>query len=386
MKLKEADIIVGIPSYNEADNISFVVEQASEGLTKYFPNLKSIIVNVDNHSDDDTKHAFLGSNSRVPLKYISTPKGVIGKGNNFMNLFKYMLKIKAKAAVVVDADLKSITPEWVKKLGDPILKGYDYVVPFYSRHKYDGTITNNICYPLIYGLLGKDIRQPIAGDFAFSNRLCKYYLSRKWSNTTHHYGIDIFMTLKAIFGGFKIIQTHLGCKVHKPSAPKLGLMFTQVIYSLFNTIIENKNKWVDIKHTEKAHFTYEHFKQHGKFRIDDILIKRRSLVEYHQHYKKINHFLSPEVFAEVEKSFSKKSIDISSELWAKIVYDLIYKFSLKNNKLDVIKALKSLYFGRVYSFIQESKAWGDFRVEKEFRRQAELFKKLKPYLISKFKK
>lgn len=35
--IDSADIVVGIPSYNEADNIAFVVEQCRLGLLKYFP-------------------------------------------------------------------------------------------------------------------------------------------------------------------------------------------------------------------------------------------------------------------------------------------------------------------------------------------------------------
>ena len=81
-KIKQADIIVGIPSYNEADNIAFVAEQASLGLKKYFPKLKAVIINVDNNSEDGTKEAFLNAKTKVPKIYISTPKGITGKGNN----------------------------------------------------------------------------------------------------------------------------------------------------------------------------------------------------------------------------------------------------------------------------------------------------------------
>ena len=46
---------------------------------------------------------------------------------------------------MVDSDLRNITADWAKYLIDPILeKGYQYVSPVYVRHKYDGTITNNI--------------------------------------------------------------------------------------------------------------------------------------------------------------------------------------------------------------------------------------------------
>ena len=49
--------------------------------------------------------------------------------------------------------------------------GFDYVAPLYLRHKYDGTITNSIVYPLTRALYGREVRQPIGGDFGFSGRL-----------------------------------------------------------------------------------------------------------------------------------------------------------------------------------------------------------------------
>lgn len=387
MIVKRADVIVGVPSYNEVDNISFVVEQVSKGLKKHFPSLRSVIINVDNHSEDGTKKAFLKSNSEVPLKYVSTHQGVTGKGNNLINLFKEMMELNAKVCTVVDADLKSITPEWVLKLGGPIIQGYDFVVPIYTRHKYDATITNHICCPLIYGLVGKNIRQPIAGDFAFSRELCEYYLTRKWNNTTHHYGIDIFMMLNAIFGGFKITQACLGSKVHKPSAPKLGKMFVQVVYTLFSEILKNKKKWEHSRSIESLGLTgKERLGQGQDLKVDAFIIKRTALVDYRQHRKLIKHYLTPGVFAETEKCFSKGSIMINSDLWARIVYDLLYKFSKNNNHLAVIKAMKSLYFGRFYTFMQQSKNWDNLKAEEEFRRQAEVFRELKPYLLAKFKK
>ena len=175
------EIVVGIPSYMEADNIDFVTKQIDSGLTKYFKNLKSAIVNVDNHSEDDTRGAFLSTETETPKVYISTSKGVRGKGNNLFNFFKFANKQSSlKAAMVVDADLKSIAPEWIKFLGEAILKGYDYALPRYSRHQFDGTITNHICYPLLYGLLGEDVRQPIGGEFSFSPKLIDYWLQQKW--------------------------------------------------------------------------------------------------------------------------------------------------------------------------------------------------------------
>lgn len=164
------DIVVGIPSYDEADTIGHVAEAAGRGLERYFPGLRCIVVNCDNRSPDGTKEAFWAAPfpKGVDRRYITTPEGVRGKGNNFWNLFQFCERAEARAIVVVDADLRSITPEWIKYLGRPVLQGgYDFVTPLYSRHQFDGTITNHLCYPLIFSLTGYDIRQPIGGGLRF---------------------------------------------------------------------------------------------------------------------------------------------------------------------------------------------------------------------------
>ncbi len=91
------DVVVGIPSYNESDTISHVTKTVGEGLEKFFSDKKSIIVNVDNNSPDNTKEAFLDTKTRIEKKYISTSHGVRGKGNNFYNLFKFAKSAGAEA-------------------------------------------------------------------------------------------------------------------------------------------------------------------------------------------------------------------------------------------------------------------------------------------------
>ena len=214
---RSADIVVGVPSYNEADSIGFVIQQAAAGLHKYFPHQRTVIVNADNFSEDGTKEVFLQTDTGgIPKVYLSTPPGIKGKGNNFKNLFGYLSEYKPKGLIVVDADLKSIEPWWIGCLGQAILEGHDFAAPLYCRNEYDGTITNHVCYPLFYGLLGMDIRQPIGGDFAFSGRMMEHWLSRDWTPNTLQYGVDIFMTTEAVLSGFSVAQVDLGSKIHKP--------------------------------------------------------------------------------------------------------------------------------------------------------------------------
>ena len=96
--ITRADLVVCIPSYKEADSIAYPVERASEGLVKYFQGRRSVIINCDNDSPDDTKGAFLNAPTQVPKIYVSTPSGVKGKGNNFKNLFQKAAELDAQAA------------------------------------------------------------------------------------------------------------------------------------------------------------------------------------------------------------------------------------------------------------------------------------------------
>ena len=91
---------------------------------------------------------------RHKLQRISfTYQGLSGKGTAVRALFEVARELGVKAMVMVDSDLRSIAPEWIELLAGPILKGgYDFVAPLYARHKYDGTITNAIAYPLTRAL------------------------------------------------------------------------------------------------------------------------------------------------------------------------------------------------------------------------------------------
>ena len=55
--INKADIVVGIPSYNEAPNIAFPTEQAALGLKKYFGHMTAVLINSDNNSPDKTAEA-----------------------------------------------------------------------------------------------------------------------------------------------------------------------------------------------------------------------------------------------------------------------------------------------------------------------------------------
>lgn len=380
------EIIVGMPSYMEADSIGFVTRQVDRGMQKYFSRFNTLIVNVDNNSEDNTKDAFLSTETVSKKEYITTPQGVRGKGNNFLNLFKFGQKhIKTlKAVVVVDTDLKSITPEWVRYLAEPIIKGYDYALPRYSRHQFDGTITNHICYPLLYGLLGENIRQPIGGEFAFSPALMQYWLKQKWLPSTKLYGIDIFMSINAILGKFRICEVGLGAKIHKASAPKLGPMFTQVITTFFDMILSKKADWIGLP-TEtprpKPLYGLKKLAPPQELFVDLRMLKDQLRVEFKSREKLLKKYLSEYLFINFSRMVEHDHFEMSTLLWTQTVYQLLYSFDTGSLKVkqDIVEALKPLYFARSVTFDYQTWKYSIDYAEDAINEQALAFASQKPY-------
>ncbi len=384
--MKKFDIVIGIPSLKEADNIAFVAKQASRGIKKYFPGKNSVIVNVDNNSPDGTGEAFLSAKTKIPKVYIPTPKGVLGKGNNLKNLFRFANETKAKAIMVVDADIRSITPEWIKNLITPIFKGYDYVSPIYSRHKYDGTITNNLCYPIVYGIFGIDMRQPIGGDFAFSEKLNNFWIKRRWHESTKQYGIDIFMTSHAIFGDFKIAETGLGAKIHKPSAPKLGAMFSQVIRTLFINIINRRKKWESRKFIRKLDtFGLKKMDPPQELHVNLHKIEEVAKERFAEYRFLIESSITKGVFKKIDNMVNENRFEFDHKLWAKALFDLIGSYARTMDKGEIVECAKALYFLRSASFIHETWHLNNDLANEKIEEQARYFFEKRDYLIRKLR-
>ena len=374
-KIQTTNIIVGIPSYNESDSIGFVAKQVDEGLKKYFPDLNSLIINIDNSPDDLTIKAFQKTNISSNKLSISASSLNKGKGANIRILLEIAQTFNSQVTVMVDSDLLSITPEWIRGLVTPIMNGFDLATPLYSRNHLDGTITNNIVYPLTYGLVGKDVRQPIGGEFGFSKKLVNYWLEKKWDDTTYFYGIDNFMSINAIVGDFKLCQVMLGAKIHKPSAPKLDEMFTQVVNTLAGIITNT-----DLKSRELLNVPVfgDNLAPPQEMTVNIENIKKTTLDYWKKSRDYLQKVLSKVRFDALDEGFAKGNPYINDSLWAEVVYSLLADYSKSltlKEKLLSVEALKPLYFARVLSYIKETENLNEEQSEALIKHQAKIFRK-----------
>ena len=97
-KIGQADILVGIPCYNEEETIGRVVEIIGQGLAKYYPDYKSVLIVSDSGSLDDTRE--VAAEAKVPAaveRIVTIYRGNPGKGASLRVIFEAAEKLKATA-------------------------------------------------------------------------------------------------------------------------------------------------------------------------------------------------------------------------------------------------------------------------------------------------
>ncbi len=394
-EIESADILVGIPCYNNQDTIAHVIQMVTHGLAAHYKDMRSVIMVADGGSTDDTRETAKEFEIKPwQEKIVSMYRGPGGKGSAFRSIFEAARRLSVQACMVVDSDLRSITSDWVKHLLEPVMeRGYQYVSPVYSRYKYDGTITNNIVYNLTRALYGLRIRQPIGGDFAFAGELAAHYTEQDvWETDVARYGIDIWMTTHAITNRFKICQSNLGVKIHdaKDPAESLGPMFRQVVYTLFSMMEQNETAWKDVKGSVSVPI----FGMKDLMEPVPISVNRERLVEeykagFAQFQGLYEDIYCLECFAELKRcaGMPEDKFRMPVETWARVLYETAATFHhWEHNRHQLIGLVVPLYLGRIASFINHTRDMTTDEAEDVVERQAEVFEQFKPYLLEVWNK
>lgn len=396
-EIKEADILVGIPSYNNARTIGHVVRAVQAGFAKYFPDRKTVLVNSDGGSTDGTmevvhnagiddfRSILLSHKTSSFLKIAIPYHGIPGKGSAFRTIFQIADALKVKACGVVDSDLRSITPEWIELLIKPVVTdNFDYVAPLYQRHKYDGTITNSIVYPLTRALYGRRVRQPIGGDFGFSADLARFYLTQNvWETDVARYGIDIWMTTSAIANDFKVCQAYLGAKIHDPKDPgsDLSAMLYQVVGSTFDLMNTYAGVWKGVTGSRSV----PTFGFHYDVGLEPVSVNLERMIERFclgvrelgSIWKDVLSTGLFEFFIDLTTS-PQEDFAIPDGAWVETIYSFAAAAHKKLlNREHLLRSLTPLYIGRVASFVKETRESSAAEVEEKIEALCRVFEEKK---------
>src|SRR6266545_2784025 len=318
------DLLIGIPSYQNAKTIGHVVRAVEAGLRKFFPRQRSLVVISDGDSTDGTPRVALSATAA-------------GQGSAFRAIFTVAECLNARACAVFDADLRSVTPMWVEHLVGPVLyHGYDLVAPMYERHKFDGTITNSIAFPITAALYGQRLRQPIGGDFGFSGRLAAHWAHKDvWDTDVARFGVDIWMTTVALCNDFNVCQAILGAKLHDAKDPgrDLGPMFRQVVGSLFALAGRYAEEWMAVDTIEPVPaFGFRSATSTEEIKVNPDRLRWRFVDGYVTYQDVWRQVLTPDNLEGVIEAIHQagerpEGFRLPVELWARICYDYLLAYN-----------------------------------------------------------
>lgn len=404
-EIGNADLVIGIPTHNNAATIQSVVTSLVAGLGKAFPNRRAVLINCDAGSHDGTSDMFEKAHSaNVNTLYIEHPipavhplitpeHGVPGYENAVRMLFHVAEELQAQACGLVNGNLKSVTPEWVGSLLSPIIeRSFDFVAPIYRRHKNDGSLTNGIVYPMNRALYGKRIRYQSGGAYGFSQKLAAFYLTKDvWGGEIAQLGIESWMTTVALAEGFEVCHASLGKKVQDSRAAggELAVVLSQAVGSVFSLMEEYEEVWELRKGsspvpvfgvpaevtTEPVHVNVERMVKAFRQGLRDLLPIWELI-------------LADETVAQV-LPFGLLDVEeyrFPIEVWVQVIYDFALAYHEKVvHREHLLKALTPLYLGRTASFIMETKESNAEQVEQNIERLCEEYEAQKPSLTERWR-
>jgi len=403
MGVGEIDILIGLPTHNNAKTIASSVTAIQDGILRWFPRERAAILNVDGGSRDGTPDLILNAaiddirgrkfrNALRTLPSVSTKYGNNAeRGTAFRTILAAADLLSAKACVVLSPE-SNITPEWLPALLSPIYReNFDLVLPSYIRQKFDGLLVSNLLYPLTRALYGLRIHEPYATDFSFSARLGSQFLAQNtWSSDIDRAAFEVRFSTAAITGAYKICQSSLGVKPHvERKSADLVPVLRQTIGELFCVMDPTFAWWSGKNGSEPIPVSGVA----PQVELEPVRINRKRLGKMFQTgvaelQSVFQAILSPNTLAELQHIAQTNEDDpfYPSELWVKTVYEFAAAYHKSViNRDHIVQALAPLFRGRVQTFLLENKNSSSAEMESNVENLCLEFERLKPYLLEMWK-
>jgi len=400
----EVDILVGLPTHNNAKTIGSIVHAIQGGILQWFPRERAVIINVDGGSRDGTTELVTGvsiddvrpaSNlyalrtlHSISTKYASSP----ASGIALRTILAAAELLRAKACVVMSPDSANIDAEWLSKLLHPIHRdGFDLVIPTYRRHKFEGLLITNLLYPMIRAIYGVRIREAYTPEYGFSSRLGSQFLAQNaWNDGTGGAGGELRLPLAAITGGYRICQSFLREKDHvERRAADLVPAMRQTVGVLFSALELDFPAWSTVAGSQPVPTTGAD----QEVLLEPLRVNRKRLREMFstgvaELEAVFQSILSPSTLAELQRMarLGEEEFHYSSELWVRTVYEFAASYSKSVISRDhIIQALAPLFRGRAFTFLMENRDASAEDVENNIEGLCLEFERLKPYLLQMWK-
>ena len=408
--IEKIEVLVGIPTFNNAETVGPVVKAIKAGISRVCPYASVLVVNADAGSQDGTpdiiKQAMEPDTQTAYVKHLEgglfpgpislqalSESGVPGREYAFRTFFTIAEALQAKACVVVDANLRSVTSDWMDVLLQPVIeKGVDYVAPLFRRARYEGSLTNCIIYPLSRALYGKQMRYQSGGGYGFSGKLASLYLTKNvWEGAEAWYGIDSWLTTAAVAEGCEVSQGLLGIRIQdiKLTGLELSVVLAQAVGALFHLMETYQDVWEGKTGSipvPQFGVPYEPGPVGGAVNVE------RMVRGFQQGLRDLlpiwEIILAPETLAGILALglLEAEEFRFPEALWVQTIYDFALAYHEKAlHREHLLKSLTPLYLGQTASLVLGTREGPPEDVERAIETLCKTFESMKPYLTQRWR-
>ena len=399
--LPAAELAVGVLTYNNAATVPAVMDAVRKGLEKHFAAAIAVLINADAGSSDATVDRLAEAGLPLVRAHHEAPAaqlgavpfhGVPGRGAAMRLAVTVARRLGVRALLVLEADVTSITGEWLERLARPVLEqGADLVMPVHARHRYDGTITNLVLAPLVSALLGRRLHQPLSGPRAFSARLLERLAGEaRWPESGRSM-TDLWIAGTAAGEGLAIHEARLGrWRVESNTrTTDLPTMVAQTLGAVFAMMEEYEDLWLGVASGLPVPAEGPPVVPSDEpVQIDvDRMVGAfgRGLRDLGTIWE---HVLAPDTLGDVLslETGDPTRFRFPDDLWARVVYDfaLGYHWSVVYRD-HLLRSLVPLYLGRTAAFVLATRGRDAAGVESAVAAVDQSFEREKPYLVDRWR-
>lgn len=392
------DVLVGLPTLNNATTVVDVVRAVHACFTVDFPRLRTVMINSDGGSTDGTpeliRTAVFADADRVQTSHslrtlhrvVAPYHGLPGKFTALRTVFAAGDLTQAKVLVILDPSGPATIAERVTELIAPILRSeVDFLAPRYQRHPRDGVLVTQLVRPLVRALYGVELEEPLAAEFSCVGRFASHCIEQDiWNRETGRFAIDLWLRTEAIAQRLSLGQ------IWRPAPTVAGVRTTlraavhQVVLSLLECLSAHESFWL---------------KANGVTRLptlgscpmappDHATWDYNALAEQARHDIReieplIDAVLTPEVSARVIAQASNPDSPLDDDLWVRIVYAFIVASRSGAASIDhLADTLAPLYMWRASAFMAHTALEPPDVVQSRLDSLCQAFEQVKPLLVS----
>lgn len=408
MPLEQAEILVGLPSFNNAGTVKDVVQAVVAGLRQSFPTATVLLVNEDAGSQDGTPELVKEAvQDRLPTAFLTRRRSVgtgmdafplsqtwmTGREESFRSFFSAAKQAGAAACAVIDPAVRSVTPEWMNWLLSPIIEAKaEYVGPVFLRPRYEGSLTNTLVYPLNRTLYGTTMRYHTGGGYGVSGPLASLLLERDfWEDQATRQGIEHCLATVAVAERRSLCQAGLGEKLMQapPGGEDLSTVLAQAVGSVFYFMERYQDVWEHPAVSQPVPHVglpYRLLPDRGTINVDRMIRGfRQGLRDLLPIWEII---LSPETLSAILPLglVEKEEFRFPEPLWAQTVYDFALAYHEKVlHREHLLKSLTPLYLGQIASLVLRTQDKKPEDVEECIEELCGTFARMKPYLTERWR-